>query len=98
MPEILAVHDNVEVPDPPEIEVDDRVQLRLVEFVATDRVTVEVSPLRGATLIVEVPATPTATVTLVGFEDNEKSAAGVTRYVTCAECDRVPLVPVTVAR
>ena len=98
MPETLAVHDSVEDPDPPEIEVDDRVQLRLVEFVPTDRVTVEVNPLRGATLIVEVPATPSATVTLVGFADIEKSGAGVTLYVTGTKCDRVPLVPVTVAR
>jgi hypothetical protein len=75
---MLAVQDSVEDPDPPAIEVEDRVQVRLVEFVATERVTVEVNPLRGATLIVEVPATPTATVTLVGFADTEKSAAAVT--------------------
>ncbi len=75
---MLAVHDRAEIPDPPLTEVADRVQLRLVEFVVTTRATVEVNPLRGATLIVEVPATPTATFTLVGFADTEKSGAAVT--------------------
>jgi hypothetical protein len=75
---MLAVQDSVEVPDPPLIDVADRVQLRLVEFVATERVTVEVNPLRGATLIVEMPATPTETVKLVGFAIIEKSGTPVT--------------------
>lgn len=67
MPEMLAEHDNVAEPEPPVIDVEDRVQPRLVEFVVVERVMVEVNPLRGATLIVEVPAVPAATETVVGF-------------------------------
>jgi len=49
------------------MEVEDRVHDRLVEFVVTARVTVPVKPLTGATVMVEVPATPAFTVTLVGL-------------------------------
>jgi len=68
---------------------------RLVEFVVTARVTVPANPLSGATVIVEVPATLALTVMLVVLAVTVKSW---TWNVTVAECDRVPLVPVTVAR
>ena len=42
------------------------VQERFVEFVVTTRVTVPANPLTGATVMVEVPATPAFTVRLVG--------------------------------
>ena len=56
-------------------------------------VTVPVNPFTGATVIVEVPATPALTVRLVGAAITVKSW---TVYVTIAEWDRGPLVPVTV--
>lgn len=51
-----------------------RVQVRPVEG-ETDavRATVPVNPLIGATVMVEVPATPTSTVTVVGLAVTEKS-------------------------
>ena len=73
MPAIDAEHDSVEVPEPPAIIVDDSVQDRLVELVVTARVTVPVKPLTGATVIVEVPATPAFTVTLVALAVTVKS-------------------------
>jgi hypothetical protein len=56
---------------------------------------VPANPLTGATVIVEVPATPVFAVTLVGLAVIVKSWAWMT---TVAEWDRVPLEPVTVAR
>jgi len=77
------------------IPLDERTQTRLEEFVATARATVPANPFRGAIVMMEVPAIPTLTFTLVGFADIEKSWV---RYVTAATWDRLPLVPVTVAR
>ena len=73
MPAIDAEHDSVEVPEPPVILVNDSVQDRLVELVVTARVTVPVKPLTGATVIVEVPATPAFMVTLVALAVTVKS-------------------------
>ena len=67
MPAIVALHESVEVPEPPVMAVEDRVHDRLVELVVTASVTVPVNPLTGATVIVDVPATPALTVTLVGL-------------------------------
>jgi hypothetical protein len=89
------LQDRVAVPEPPVIPLDERTQTRFEEFVVTERTTVPANPLRGATVMVEEPATPTLTFTLVGFADIEKSWV---RYVTVAMWDRLPLVPVTVAR
>jgi hypothetical protein len=58
--------------------VEDSVQERLVELVPTKRVTVPVKPLTGDAVIVDVPATPTVTVALVGFAVSEKSGTPVT--------------------
>jgi len=95
LPEGEPVHDRVDVPEPPVINVVDRVQTRFVEFVVNARATVPLKPFRAATVIVEVPAMPTLGETAVGLATAVKSCAW---YVTVAECDSVPLVPVTVAR
>ena len=78
---MLLVQASVEVPEPPEMLVALRVQVRFVELVMTTRVTVPVKPLTGATVIVEVPATPALTVTLVALAVTVKSW---TWYVTVA--------------
>jgi hypothetical protein len=74
-----------------------RLQERLVELVVTVRVTVPVKPFRGAMVMVEDPLTPALTVTLVGLDEMAKSGEDVwTDTETIAECERDPLVPVTV--
>lgn len=55
----------------------DNVQVRFVG-VMTLRVTVPVNPFTGWMLIVEVPATPVLTATLVGLADIVKSCTPVT--------------------
>ena len=55
MPATEALQDRVELPEPPAIEVGNKVHDRLVELVATDRFTVPVKPFSEATVIVEVP-------------------------------------------
>jgi hypothetical protein len=95
LPATEPVHDRAEVPDPPAIEVADRVQDRFVELVVTPRITVPAKPLTGATVIVEVPPTPVLTVTLEALAVTVKFW---TWNVTVAEWDSVPLVPVIVAR
>ena len=67
------MHDRVDVPEPPAIDVEDRVQDRFVELVVTARVTVPVKPFTGATVMVEVPVTPAFTVTLVVLAVTVKS-------------------------
>ena len=57
-----------------------------------DRATVPVKLLFGATVIVELPATPALTLKFVGAAARVKSW---TLKVTVVECDSVPLVPVT---
>jgi hypothetical protein len=42
-------------------------QVKLIEFVVTVSETVPVNPFVGATVIVEVPAAPVSTVTVVGL-------------------------------
>jgi hypothetical protein len=92
------VHDRVEVPEPLAIDVEDSLQTRLVEFVATPRETVPVKPFSGTTVIVEFPTTATLTVTEVGLALIVKSGELTTWYTTLAEWERLLLVPVTVAR
>jgi hypothetical protein len=67
------VHERVELPDPPGMVVWLRAHTRLVEFVVTARVTLPVNPLRAVTLIVELPAEPEFTATLVGLAFSVKS-------------------------
>jgi hypothetical protein len=58
--------------------VEESVHDRFVEFVVTDRLTLPVNPLSGATAIVEVPVAPAFAVTLVGLVVTLKSGAAVT--------------------
>ena len=100
MPETDALQVRVEVPEPPEMEVELNVHDRLVELVVTTRVTVPVKPLTGLIVIVDAPAAPAFRVKLVGLAEIVKSgtAVGITWYVTAAAWDRPLFVPVTVAR
>jgi hypothetical protein len=50
-----------------------RVHDRFVELVVTARITAPVNPFSGATVTVEVPATPAFTGTLVGLAAIVKS-------------------------
>jgi hypothetical protein len=84
----VNVHDNVLLPEPVTL-VGVRVQLVLLLV----RATTPLKPWRAATLIVEEPATPEDTLTLVGLALIVKSW---TVNVTVVLCDRPPLVPVTV--
>jgi len=59
------------------------------------RVTVPVKPLTGVTVIVEVPAAPALTVTLVGLAVT-MMLVPVTLNVTVAVRDRPAFVPVTI--
>lgn len=92
VPAAVKVQESDEVPDPPVTEVGARVHALLSETSAT----LVVNPLRGETLIVDVPAAPTTTVTLAGVAVIEKSAPTVAVYATLAEWEREPPVPVTV--
>jgi hypothetical protein len=73
LPATVPVQDRVELPEPPTILVKVRVHDRFVELVVTAKVTVPANALTGATVIVEVPATPALTVTLVGLAAIVKS-------------------------
>ena len=88
VPVLAKVHDNVLMPEP--VMVDGpRVHAALL----ADRLTVPLKPLRPVTVIVEVPAELTFTVTDVGLALIVKSW---TTNVTVTEWDIDPLVPVTV--
>jgi hypothetical protein len=50
-----------------------RVQVRPAGATAEVRATVPVNPLTGATVIVDVAATPTSTLAIVGLADTVKS-------------------------
>jgi len=88
-----GVHDKVLVPEPVTL-VGVKVQ---VMPVAGDEVAVSettpAKPLTAVTVIVEVPAWPTVTDTLVGLAEIVKSC---TVNVTVAVAVVAPLVPVTV--
>ena len=96
------VIDRVDVAEPPE----DRVRLELVSettgglLVAGETLSVNVTvpekPFRLVTVMVELELAPRCSVNEVGFAPIEKSAAELTDTVTMVECDRDPLVPVTV--
>ncbi len=92
-PPELAVQDSVEVPEVPSVMlVGVRVHDRLLD-VATVRLTIPVKPLTLVAVMVEVPVWPTVTVTAVGLAVRVKSW---TVKVTVAVLVREPLVPVTV--
>jgi hypothetical protein len=73
LPAVVAVHERVELPDPPVMLVELRVHERFVEFVVTDSVTVPEKPLMGEIVIDDVPATPVFALTLVGLAEIAKS-------------------------
>jgi hypothetical protein len=70
-------HDSVEVPAVPSVAlVGDIVQVRPVDGETLEvRVTVPVKPFWAVTVIVELPARPARTVTLVGLAVIVKGAA-----------------------
>ena len=88
VPVLVKVHDNVLVPEPVMVN-----GLRVHAALLADRLTVPLKPLRPVTVIVEVPAELTFTVTDVGLALIVKSW---TRNVTVTAWDVDPLVPVTV--
>ena len=67
------MQDKTEVPEPPLMLLGERLQTRFVEFVVTARSIVPVKPFRGATVIVEFPATPILSLTFGGLADIVKS-------------------------
>jgi hypothetical protein len=73
-----AEHDRVDVPEPPAMLVEDRLQARFVEFVVTARVTVLVKPLMGVTVMVEVAEIPVSTETVVGLAVTLKFGTALT--------------------
>jgi hypothetical protein len=93
---VVEEHDSVDVWDAPRtMLLGVRVQVNPAGLTAEVRATVPVNPLTGATVIVEVPATPTLTVTLVGDAATVKSVK--IAWSPVALWDRDPLVPVTVS-
>jgi hypothetical protein len=56
VPATEELHDRVDVPEPPVMLVEERVQDRLGELVETERLTVPAKLFTGDTVIVEVPA------------------------------------------
>jgi hypothetical protein len=68
----VAVHDRVDVPEPVTL-VGVRVQLMFVELVVAVRLTTPAKPLTAATVMVDVPAWLTLTVTVVGLAAIVKS-------------------------
>ena len=82
--------------DFPEVEIVFGVRLAVnAGGAVADSVTVPVKPLRGVTVIVEVPEYPLLMVKDVGDADSVKSGL-VTWTVKVIVCIKVPLVPVTV--
>ena len=68
VPATVPVHDRVEVPEPPVIEVGLKLQVRpVVGETVSVRLTVSVNPFRGATVTVDVSAVPVFPLTLVGL-------------------------------
>jgi hypothetical protein len=93
------VQERVDVPEPPVIDVEDKLQDRFVEFVVATRLTVPVNPLRGEIVIVEVAGVPAVEATVVGLAEIEKSGtAGVTVMVNATLLlTRVPDVALIIA-
>jgi hypothetical protein len=84
LPLVDPVHDSVDVPTGAALVrvtlVGARVHVRPVdgETVGGDNVTVPLKPSSASTVTVEVPAALTATLTLLGLADMEKSGAELT--------------------
>jgi hypothetical protein len=83
----------LEAPDPVTL-VGVRVQVKPVAGLTFElRLTSPLKLCSAFIVMVELPETPAETVTVVGLADIVKSW---TVYVTVAECDRLPFVPVIV--
>ena len=67
MAAILLLQRRIEMPEPPLILEDDRVQRRAVELTARPSVTAPVKPLRGDTVKVELPIKPPFMAIVVGL-------------------------------
>ena len=88
METVVNVQERVELPEPVTLV---GVSVQAVLLLA--RLTVPANPLSPVMVMVDVPAAPTLTGTVVGLAVIVKSAAAL--KVTVTECDREPLVPVT---
>ena len=64
MPAVVPWQDRVDVPEPPIIVAGESVQTRFVELEVTERVTVPAKLFNEAIVMVELPTTPTLTVTV----------------------------------
>lgn len=100
-PAVEPVQERVEVPEVTllvsETLVGLSVHVRPVDGeTVSDSATVPVKPFVAAIVMVEVPADPTATLTVVGLAVTVKLGVGVTVNTTLAEWESVPLAPVTV--
>ena len=84
---LANVHESVALPEPVTLVGE---TLHDVLFVV--RLTTPAKPLRPVMVIVDVPALPGVTLTVVGLAAIVKSW---TTKVTVTECERLPLVPVT---
>jgi len=73
VPAVEELQDRVDDPEPPLMVVEERAHDRLAELVVMERLTVPVKPFTGDTVIIEVPAVPWVTVTVVGFAAIVKS-------------------------
>ncbi len=67
------MHVSVGAPEPPATLIEEIAQDKLVELVVMAIATVPANPFTGATVIVEVAATPAFTVTLVRLAETVKS-------------------------
>ena len=81
------VHDSVALPEPVTL-----VGEMVHDVLLVVRLTTPVKPLTAVIVIVDVPAVPAFTVTIVGVAVMVKFTM---LYVTVTECDSEPLVPVT---
>jgi len=64
LPAVVPWQDRVDVPEPSIIVAGESVQTRFVELEVTERVTVPAKLFNEAIVMVELPTTPTLTVTV----------------------------------
>jgi len=74
----MLLHFRVELPEPPVMVFEERLQVRRSELVNAFNVTVPVKPFAGVTVRVEEPWSPVIIVTIGGLAEIVKSGAGVT--------------------
>lgn len=76
------MHERFDVPEPPEIVVEDSEQERLGAVVVMPRITVPMKPFIEATVIVERPGLPVVPLMLVGLTVKPKSGGATILKVT----------------